>query len=242
MEKGRAHGPIPPTRWVKHLVRHLPAARAGDPEGVHELRSAIARLQVWLALGGWHLFKDDLRWLRRQAARARDLDVHLARHPPPMVRRHLREELMAAHAELASALDRRRVDGVLEAFALLPPAHRHGAARAVRQLARQALERGRRIRAHPNDTEALHALRRAVRRVRFAIEWQADRPKVMAKLQSALGDVADLAAALRHLAHPKLAAEGIVAYRRELEHELARHVRRAHRRWRPVRTLLKELT
>jgi CHAD domain-containing protein len=240
MEKGRAHGTITATRWLEHLMAHLPAARAGDPEGVHQLRSAIARLQVWLRLGGWHVLKDDLRWLRRQGARARDLDVHLGRVPPPVVRRHLRAQLIEAHADLAAVLDQPRVQGLLRALLLVPPIPRHRAAHGVARLARAALDRGRHAGAHPDDTRALHGLRRAVRRVRFAIEWQGARRKQLVKLQSALGDVADLTAALRHLEHPQLETVAD-AYRRELEHDLLRKVRRAHGRWRRTRPLFKEL-
>jgi hypothetical protein len=80
-----------------------------------------------------------------------------------------------------------------------------------------------------------------VRRVRFALEWQGAQRKRLVTLLRALGDVADLTAALGHLEHPRLGPVDVDAYRRELEHDLVRKVRRAHGRWRRARPLLKEL-
>lgn len=65
-----------------HLLANQPAARAGDAEGVHQMRVAIRRVRAALTLFQPHLephaaalFQDDLRRLGRVFGEARDWDV-----------------------------------------------------------------------------------------------------------------------------------------------------------------------
>ena len=65
-----------------HLLANQPAAAAGDPEGVHQMRVAIRRLRTALVLFGAHLephtthrFGAELKRLGRVLGEARDWDV-----------------------------------------------------------------------------------------------------------------------------------------------------------------------
>ena len=65
-----------------HLVANQPAAAAGDPEGVHQMRIAIRRLRTALVLFETHLephttqrFEAELKRLGRVLGEARDWDV-----------------------------------------------------------------------------------------------------------------------------------------------------------------------
>ncbi len=223
---------IPADPWLEHLVRQLPVARAGeDAEGVHQVRVAVARLQVWLALGQWVVLQDDLRWLRRHAASVRDLDVHLAALPPKVVEARLRRELGRARAELLAALNNPRLQGLLLALALLPAPSRAQAERYAARLAKAVLRRGRRAFERPGDLPALHALRRAARRLRYALEWLGESARPVVELQDALGRAGDRIVALRHVDRMARAGHPAHAYRRRLEAELRHHAAEAKRRW-----------
>ena len=65
-----------------HLLANQPAAAAGDPEGVHQMRVAIRRLRTALVLFGTHLephttarFEAELKRLGQVLGEARDWDV-----------------------------------------------------------------------------------------------------------------------------------------------------------------------
>jgi inorganic triphosphatase YgiF len=65
-----------------HFVANQPAAAAGDPEGVHQMRIAIRRLRTALVLFEEHLephttqrFQTELKHLGRVLGKARDWDV-----------------------------------------------------------------------------------------------------------------------------------------------------------------------
>jgi CHAD domain-containing protein len=230
------------TRWLEHLLSQLPLVRAGgDAEAVHQLRVASARLRVWLTLGGLRVLHDDLRWLRRQAAGARDLDVCLALAPPPALAERLRRRLPKARGALIRALDAPRVNGAIEALRLLEPLPRSDAASRVRLIARQVLRRGSRAEQRPRDVPALHELRRAVRRLRFALEWLGQRPRAVVALQTALGQVGDHAVALRVLERAPAGDRAAAAYRRRLQRELQRRARRARAAWLATRPAVERL-
>ena len=66
----------------EHLRRHEPLARAGDPEGIHQMRVSIRRLKA--ILSGFAAFipatarrraSDELRWFGEAPGKARNLDV-----------------------------------------------------------------------------------------------------------------------------------------------------------------------
>ncbi|MGZ3427662.1 MAG: CHAD domain-containing protein, partial [Polyangia bacterium] len=163
---------IAATRWLTHLEQHVAIARAGaDPEGVHQVRVATARLRVWLALGGWHALVDDLRWLRGHAARVRDLDVHLERQPPALIAERLVSERARAHHELCLAHESQRAAGLMQALSYLPPLSREQAAPRVARMARLTLRRFRAVAADSEELAALHRARCALRRLRYALDW-----------------------------------------------------------------------
>lgn len=153
------HG-IAAGRWLRNLERHIRVARAGvDPEGAHQMRVAIARLRVWLALGGWRVLDDDLRWLRGSIAAIRDLDVQLQHKPPPSWAATLRRRHERAQRELFTMLEDHRLPSLLLALSYLPPVPTVRARRRIPRIARRALRRGHAAKRHWNDLEALHRVR-----------------------------------------------------------------------------------
>jgi CHAD domain-containing protein len=231
MAAPRRQATIPSARWREHLVAQLPGARAGEPERVHQLRVAIARLRVWLTLGGYRVLHDDLKWLRDQAAVARDLDVHLALRPSAALAQRLVARQEDARHALRVALATPRAAALLEALSLLPAVGRADAERRLARLARAALRRGARAYEHPHDLVALHRLRRAVRRLRFGLEWLDRAPRPLLRLQTELGAIGDRALALRDLDAVPRGARSFGEYRHRLERELQRHARHARQLW-----------
>lgn len=184
--------PIPATAAIDALVRWIDQCRAGDPDAAHGLRVATRRLDVWLRLGGRRILRDDLRWLRAIAGPARDLDVRLADPGAATTDRDaLRARRAAAHATLVAALDTPRAAGLAAALPLLPPIDPAAARPHLARLARAAL-------ALPDhDAEALHVVRRAIRRVRYGLDWLGEPHGPLAKAQDALGTISDRLAAGR---------------------------------------------
>jgi CHAD domain-containing protein len=217
--------------WLAHLVRHVPIARAGeDREGVHQVRVACARLDVFLRLGERRALRDDLRWLRERASAVRDLDVLLASAPPEPFALWLAGERVVARAALLEALESPRLRALLDAWRWLPPLRRERARKLRRELERKCARRVRKALAPdaPPDAplEALHAARRAVRRLRYADEWLGRRGRPLAQIQDALGEVNDLSVARRWLAACPHEHE-CELFRADLERRLARARRRA---------------
>ncbi len=184
--------------WLGHLTHHAPIARAGlDLEGVHQVRVAGGRLDVFLRLGEWRVLRDDLRWLRSRASAVRDFDVLLARSVHAKFDEWLASERMVARAGLLEALESTRFTALVEALGVLPPlerrvanARRDDARRKVDELARRALKKSASL-------EAFHALRRATRRLRYAEDWLGAKRKDLERLQDALGALNDAAVAQR---------------------------------------------
>jgi len=227
--------------WLKHLLQFLPIARAGtDPEGVHQVRVACARLLVWLELGGWRVLRDDLRWLRGHAARLRDLDVLRAEDPSAFRDEGLGTELDVARGELLQALDDPRLGSLILALSSMPPIPSRKARAVASRLARVCLRRGRALGARRGSVQALHRLRCAVRRLRFGLEWMGAEVPQIVELQEAIGIVCDHAVALRQLERKSTAKAG-EGHRSEIERALRRSRRDAVRVWRKRRPLLKKL-
>ena len=192
--------PVPLDPWLGHLEAHLPVARAGrDPEGVHQVRVALGRIDLWLRAAGLRVLRDDVRWLRSGAGRVRDLDVQLSLDPPNPWARRLERERVAAREELLRILDQPRVGGLVRALRLLPALPGERLESFVEDALRRVEKRGKRLEKHPEDVERYHDLRKAVRRLRYALEW-ADRSATPVKrMQDALGDLNDAAVTLRML-------------------------------------------
>ena len=173
--------------WLTRFERSRAAALRGDVEALHQVRVIARRLRVWLALAGLHVLQGDLRWLCRETSALRDLDVldevltaeGRATLRPPAVRR------------ARDALRSSRVDGVVAALRVLPALDVERARAASRAFeARLDV-----LRAQTDDE--LHALRRQVRRARYAREWLEEDTAGLRQLQAALGPLADLAALRR---------------------------------------------
>lgn len=220
----------------------MPAVRSGgDPEGVHRLRVALARLDVWLMLGGWRVLRSDVRWLRHQAAAVRDLDVGLAQSPPTAVARRLLAQRADAQRAMLVAIDSPRARSLMSALATLPRPSRVASRRVVATLAVKAQERGRRATERPHDLAAIHALRRAVRRLRFALEWTGRGCKALVALHEALGRIGDRVAALKAFKGLRQPPSRARAWRRTLQHALRTKTRRAMTLWRRAAPTLKDL-
>ncbi|BDG20277.1 hypothetical protein TthSNM11_24800 (plasmid) [Thermus thermophilus] len=221
-------GPAP---LLDHLLRHLPLALSGeDPEGVHQVRVAGRRLGVYLYLLGFRVLRDDLRLLVRGAGRVRDLEVALSRPLPEGFGAHLREELRLARRELEALLRSPWLEALVRALRVLPPLHRGRARERLARLEARLGERFRELSRNPGP-EALHAYRRALRRVRYAKELLGLPAKGEKRLQEVLGAFGDLEV-LRHLLLAYLAGKQDLeaqAFLREVEGEREEAWRRALR-------------
>ena len=220
------------------MLAHVPVARAGtDPEGVHQVRIAIARIRVWLEIGGWRVLDDDLRRLRTIAAPVRDLDVQLARTLPAVYAAELHAERVIARRALVAALDGPRFESIVTALGTMPPVRRRRARKSLERLVHRAIVRGREL--PRKDYARLHALRRSVRRVRFALEWLGKPTDELVKLQEALGEFGDAWVAFRRAGQGQ--SSQVREHARALKRELRVTARAARRAWRRTQSALEEL-
>jgi CHAD domain-containing protein len=197
---------ISPRPWLEHLLDHVPIARLGnDVEGVHQVRVATRRLDAWLRLGGRRVLRDDLRWLRRVAGDVRDLDVLLGRHPDGALGTWLRARRDSAQRAFVRALESPRWHGLSTAFLLLPPLDPDVAARGLARIEKRVGRADANLGDDGDRDEASlerwHALRRALRRLRYALEWLDRDAEAIEELQDELGELGDLALARRVFAH-----------------------------------------
>ncbi len=191
---------IPLAPWLEHLVAHLPVAREGaDPEGVHQVRVALGRIDTWLVADGRRVLRDDVRWLRRGAGDVRDLDVLLGADPPAAWRALLEREHRTARVELVQRLDGARCAALVEALGYLPPLPARRLERALARWTARVARRGRALDPEPTDLAPYHALRRAVRRLRYGLEWAGHGTRPIKALQDALGELNDAAVTLDRL-------------------------------------------
>ena len=217
---------------LKYRAIVLTSAR---PTGIHQTRVALRRLRAAFGLfrGAVHgpavrALAAEARWLARECGPARDLEVFLtetASDVPPLVRR-VSNRLAAAHLERArAALAGARFaafDRQLSAFAAKSPAAATAApALRLDDFGRGVLEtRHRKVvrRAHKLeqlDSERLHRLRIAIKKLRYAATYLGPAfasPAATAyieatvRLQGALGALNDRAAAAQVVADLALAA------------------------------------
>ena len=208
---------------IRTVFRHLPKGLGGDEESVHQLRVAGRRLRVALPVlarkpRGRRVKRAlvILRDLTRAAGLGRDLDVilslyelRLAGIPSPSpeqiaLRRRLRAARTRSRTRMADALmdieiagvrrDLRRVvargaEGVFTVMARL---------RDSRDTEGAALLAGFEEIGDRYDPVALHALRRAARRTRYAAEVSdalrgedSEAPALLKSLQDAIGSLHD---------------------------------------------------
>jgi CHAD domain-containing protein len=220
---------------LKYRAIVLKSAR---PNGIHQTRVALRRLRAAFGLfrGAVHgpavrALAAEAKWLARECAAARDLQVFLTEtvsDPPPLVRRIGRRlaDVHLRHARAALSGARFAVfDHGLQAFAAAPPAgpvSEEGAGdarldafgRAVLDARHaKALRRGRKL--EQFDIERLHRLRIAIKKLRYAAGYFGPafasgkvKPYIeaTARLQGALGALNDRAVAAQVLADLATAA------------------------------------
>lgn len=220
-------------RWLQHLVQHLPIARAGcDPEGVHQVRVAVRRLRVWLRLAGLRVLEDDLAWLVRAAGEVRDLEVLLQQPDlPKAFREWAISRLERARIAFVPLLDSPRLAGLLRALAHLPPTDKELAQSQLKRFTRQ-VERKAQAWRSLDSVESLHALRRALRRLRYAREWLGQDSQAVKELQEVFGQVGDLSFTLGYMtAYEAEGGRSLGAYKEQLEAQLAEALEAARAAW-----------
>lgn len=224
-----------PTAWSARLERRLrDAPDALGAEEVHELRVACGRLLVWLDLGGWRVLRDDLLWMRRSAATVRDLDVVLERFGARPWARDLLAQRELGASDLRKALAGRRPQGLVQALAAMPAATEDSVRTKMEELERRAARAGERLGRKEEDIDHVHRLRRAIRRLRYALEWTGDSPADLVRLQADLGQINDLAITDRVLAD-RAGEDGVQADRETVASELRARCEGVRDAWEQVR-------
>lgn len=219
-------------RWREALLERIDVAREGrDSEGVHGLRVACARLDVYLRLLGWRVLRADLRWLRRAASGVRDLDVLLAQNDlPDAFRAALQAQCAPAREQLLAVLAHERCGALLNALEELPPLGFARAQRRSGKLATRVAVLGLHVLRPEADVERFHALRRALRRLRYAQEWMNLEPRAARRLQAELGALNDTVVAQEHLAALGL-TQALREYDSALSQRRALHVEQVRGAW-----------
>jgi CHAD domain-containing protein len=194
------------------LRRAADLLRVGeDPEGVHALRVTCRRLRVGLDLAEVRPLRDDLTAIIRGCGLLRDLDVLIEMRGVP--------EALVAWAVGRRTEERRRAlalvggarfRGMVRAFRSLPdpdpgqaeagvPKHERRVARAARRFVREDVTDATEDAPHATvhllfELPALHhahALRRALRKLRYAREWAGLGSRSLAAAQERYGTLSD---------------------------------------------------
>lgn len=190
------------TEQLVELRRQLETARAHlSVDAVHEVRVVGRRLHVFLLLCRLPVLVDDLRWLVGALGPVRDLDVALGLMPGKQGAFHdwLTTRREAATAGALAVVRHRRVDALVRALAVLPALTARQATPAFRRL-EERLARAWRVGRRERTVEALHDVRKAVRRARYALEWLGRDAEGLRETQGVLGEVCDLSLLQRLLA------------------------------------------
>lgn len=185
--------------------------RGDDPEGVHDVRVACRRLRVGLDIAELHVLGDDLRRLSKELGPLRDLDVLLATKGIPMgLRAWAEPRREVLQAEATAVVGDVAFQGLLRALRSLPSPGREDARRALPRYEGRVLEAARRFEdaelptPGPDDAATdlpdlleapavvhAHALRRRLRKLRFAREWARRGTKKLVKAQAGFGVLSD---------------------------------------------------
>ncbi|MBI5365244.1 MAG: CHAD domain-containing protein [Planctomycetes bacterium] len=211
---------------LDELRAHAAIARVGaDSRGVHRARATAGRIAAWLDLGGWSVLADDVRWLRRGLARARDLDVIVeSAELAPDARAWFARERAAEQARVVVLLDDERFAALLAALAELPEPRGKHVRRALERMQRRSLRAGDALERAVEPLDAAHRLRRRLRRLRHALEWLELPAPVLRAAQTELGELHDRAAllgALERSPFERATRAGRDARANELEGRLA---------------------
>ena len=172
---------------------------------------ACRRLRVGLDIAGLHVLDDDLRRLSKELGPLRDLDVLLATEGIPMgLRRWAEPRRDALHAQAIARVDEVGFHGIVRALRSLPSPDAEDARRALPRYERSVLKAARRFEgadvlaigpaagpvplAELLDAPAVvlaHALRRRLRKLRFAREWARRGTRKLVKAQNGFGVLSD---------------------------------------------------
>lgn len=114
-------------------------------------------------------------------------------------RARLTQERAQACGALLEALASTRFRSLQAALAWMPPLDAEVARAALRHFRRRVARADERLKHAGSDLGSLHRLRRAVRRMRYALEWVGDDARAWKALQDDLGALNDLAILQRHL-------------------------------------------
>lgn len=174
--------------WLEHLDHARILALAGDAEGVHQVRVSLRRLRVWLSFKKRRPLDDELKWLCGELALQRDLDVF----GDVFTVEAMTELRQRAVEQAVTALESQRWFRLRDALSEVRAPKRRRAKRRLRKLERRLSER--RAALPSRDGLALHGLRRALRRVRYAREWLGLDTGDIPDEQDRLGAVCDLLA------------------------------------------------
>jgi CHAD domain-containing protein len=177
------------------LAAQMPAARAGEMEGVHQMRVALRRLRACLVLFAPHLrraeaaeFNDALRALGRVLGAARDWDVFCVETLPAALGGEAEElfgrasmERAAAHRRLVEVLEGPEPAALSARLAAWSGAEgtlaRGAAGRRLVDAAGDLLDRlARKVRRRSRhvgrlDGEELHDLRKALKKLRYGVDF-----------------------------------------------------------------------
>jgi CHAD domain-containing protein len=166
------------------LLGNDPLARAGDVDGVHDMRVATRRLRSTLStfrrhLGDTEALRGELKWLADLLGAVRDRDVLgdliLADAADDLVRdrvrRHLASNQDIARHELAAGLGGERYFALLDAVDTLVdrPAAPITAGALLDRTQNRLMKAGRMLEDADGDV-ALHEARKAYKKARYAVE------------------------------------------------------------------------
>ncbi|MBL8918364.1 MAG: CHAD domain-containing protein [Myxococcaceae bacterium] len=184
------------TDQVEALREAIARCRARlDADAVHDARVAARRLIAFLAIAELRVLRHDLRRLVRGLGRLRDLDVALEAPLGGAFRAWLAGERRREAARVRPLLAA-GVEAVFTALTNLPApsakAQAQGLARARAGVGRRAREAKR-----VETIDAVHALRKALRRERYVREWLGLDVRALRDRQELVGVACDLASLRR---------------------------------------------
>lgn len=168
-----------------------------DAEAVHDARVAARRLITFLALAELRVLRHDLRRLVRGLGRLRDLDVALEALPSGAFQAWLAGERKREAARVRPLLGA-DVEAVLTALTNLPAPSPKAGERGLAQ-AREGVRQRTRAAKRAGTIEAVHALRKALRRERYVREWLGRDVEALRARQELVGVACDLASLQRLL-------------------------------------------
>lgn len=198
----------------EELVKQDLRLRRDEPDAVHDMRTAARRMRSALRaykrlLPGTSRLRDELKWLGRQLAAARDLEAqqeHLeslvASLPDELVvgpvsarlTRHFAPARAEARTTVLETLGDRRYRRLLDAVDRLltdPPLVKRAARPASSELKKHVRRAYRRTERRVSSDRPLHEVRKAAKQYRYALEVAGGKPKRARRFARLLGEHQD---------------------------------------------------